>query len=205
MDRTSLTLVVVAVAAALGLYLALASPTPTPTNQELEAPLPAAAPAEPAAPAASVPAASETRQLAQSAHENPTAPPTPSVAVRGDDTLLPLRAGPLDELKHAFETEPRASAARDLELRVEAELKKPDLPEGLYRSVLCRSSVCRIQMRWRPERLNAYNVALVRMLHIFGMGVGIDPALPDTDNEVDIDVYMRRATAPAASQPSGPG
>jgi hypothetical protein len=198
MDRTSLTLLVVAVAAALGLYMALAAPTPA--NEPLAAPPPAGAPAEPATPAAPVAAEAETRRPTQATPEDP-ALPSPAAAIRTDEVMLPVRAGPLEELKHAFETEPRASAARELELRVEAELTKPDIPAGMYRSVLCRSTVCRIQMRWRPERLNAYNVALVRMLHIFGMGVGTDPGPPDKDGEVDIDVYMKRVAVPAASQP----
>ena len=40
--------------------------------------------------------------------------------------------------------------------------------------------------------MNAYNVALVRLMHVFGMGVGVDPAEPDADGALDNDVYMRR-------------
>jgi hypothetical protein len=183
----------VAVVAALGLYMAL-TPTPAPSDEQVAVPPTAAAPPALAAPAAPEPASAQVPHPEPGADEEHAAPPT--AAIGTEAVMLPVRAGPLDELKHAFETEPRASTARDLELRVEAELKKPDIPAGLFRSVLCRSSVCRIQMRWRPERVAGYNIALVRMLHIFGMGVGADPAAPDKDNEVELDMYMKRAPEP---------
>jgi hypothetical protein len=201
------TLSIVALAAALGLYLALLPPAvnehPVATSATRSDPATQASPTEAAG------ATQPSHSPAEPPKQVPPQPPptaAPGATKVEAPALHPVAAGPLDELKHMFETQPRESAAPDLERRIEAEFRQPDMPAGLLQSVLCRSSVCRLKLRWSPERHYAYNGALFRLLHIFGQGVGVDPEALDRNGELPIDVYMRRhvepPTRPTAATPT---
>ena len=207
MNRNVVLAAVVALGAVLSLYMALSRPEPAPQPQATApaamepepapAPAPTPTPVPPPPPAA---APQPTPPPPAAAENDPT--PTPT------ETKPPVRTGPLDDLKREYQTEPRASAAHDLEQYIESEFKKPHIPQGLFKSALCRTDVCKVQVHWQPDRNVGYGLALMPLLTTFELSVGVDPDTPDKNGAVEIDVYLKkravpitRNLAPPAEQP----
>jgi hypothetical protein len=168
-------------------------------------------PAEPSAPAALEPQrdpqpaaeatqrpASDTKQQAEP--EDPATPAAPSQAPSdpeqaADSTPLPppQRSGPIAELKHAFETEPRDSAAQVTESRIQNEFIKGDIAPGMLRSVLCRESVCKVEVLWTPQRAESFMAAFTRLSADFQPDIALDPhQAADAPQELQVDVYLPR-------------
>jgi hypothetical protein len=108
--------------------------------------------AEPVAPA-TAPAAAETR---------------PEVPAMGDQHLLVMEGmfsqpqGPLEAYRHSYQTEPRDSAASDAEARVRAAFEPEQASSQLLRSVLCRRTICRLELSWRATEMGSYVAAMRR-------------------------------------------
>ncbi|MET0384549.1 MAG: hypothetical protein ABW321_01255, partial [Polyangiales bacterium] len=102
-----------------------------------------AAPQPPAAPAAQAPA-NQVRPMAPATE--PFAEPH----------------GPIEDYRAQFAAEPRDSAASDVEKTVR-DAFQPELDTSLFRNVLCRQSLCRVEMRWSPGAIGAYVAAMGRM------------------------------------------
>jgi hypothetical protein len=143
----------------------------TPENTRDNKPETTAAPASPSqAPAAPQP-------------EEPTLPP-------------PEASGPIAELKQAFEKEPRDSAARLPESRIESEFIRSDITPGLLKSVLCRKSVCKVEVLWTPERASAFMYAFTRLSADFEPNIALDPqGRAEGQQELQVDVYLPRSGA----------
>jgi hypothetical protein len=126
------------------------------------------------------------------------APPSqaPSAPQQPEDLAAvppPQASGPIAELKQAFEKEPRDSAAQLPESRIESEFKKSDIAPGLLKSVLCRKSVCRVEVLWAPERAIAFMSAFTRLSADFEPDIALDPHGPaDARQQLQVDVYLPR-------------
>jgi hypothetical protein len=126
----------------------------------------------------------------------PSAPSTQSAQT----VQPPQRSGPVDKLKHAFETEPRDSNAQKTESTVAAVFQHPDVPAALFKSVLCRQSVCRVAVNWSPDRVMGYMAAAMRLFTDFGPEIGFDPVGEvDAENRQEVHFYVARRDASAAS------
>lgn len=176
-------------------------PTPAP------APIaPAAAP--PSAPAAAAPPPANPGEAKpapanpQPATAQPAAPEqAPTPAPNGLEA--PQRSGPVDEYKQLFASEPRASTANDMESRIEGPFRRPEVLPGLFKSVMCRTTICRIETRWSQDRAAGFLAALMRVVTdrsaeqgVMNQGVAISPegeAGPDGSRV--IDVYLKRLPA----------
>jgi type IV secretory pathway VirB10-like protein len=155
-----------------------AEPTPAPATPLARAPLPPTAAPTPTQPVPA-PALPATRKREE---EAPVAPSPP-----------PRAEGPIAELKQAFETEPRDSAAADVESTVQRDMRELGLTPSLFTSVLCRATVCRIQLRWQAQRSLQYAMLMTRFVDEFQGHPGIDPvAAADAEGTVPLDVYWRR-------------
>jgi hypothetical protein len=116
------------------------------------------------------------------------------------DTQAPVTAsppprpeGPIAELKQAFETEPRDSAAADVESAVQRAVRELGLTPSLFTSVLCRATVCRLQLRWQPERATQYAMLMTRFVDEFQGHPAVEPgASADPEGTLPLDVYWRR-------------
>ncbi|HKU41908.1 MAG TPA: hypothetical protein VJR89_27310 [Polyangiales bacterium] len=142
---------------------------------------------------------------------NTEASPNPSgesQASSGVPIPAPVRSGPVDELKRAFESEPRASTGARIEAAIEAQFRRADIPAGLLESVMCRTTVCRVETRWSPERAEGFMGAFMRLMQPEGTASLFDEKLaisPEADVGPDrsqaIDVYLKRAAASAPPVP----
>ena len=169
------------------------TPTPPPATA---APAPSEQPTAPSEPAPATPAQAADPASAQA----------PAEEVQ-ETIPAPTLIGPVDELKKSFENEPRASGSRALEASIEATFRRPEVPAGLLKSVLCRTTVCRIETRWSPERGQGFLSAAMNLVANpggeptpFDPNLGISPeGEPDADGTRAIDVYLKRSAPPNAA------
>jgi hypothetical protein len=174
-----------------------AAPTP-PTSPEPHEPHephePTEEPHEPAEPPANAPSAEPAPP--------PQAPPAEQAAPTAADQIpAPERTGPVEELKAAFESEPRDSNATEAESAIQAAFRRPEVPSGLVKSVLCRTSVCKVETRWTPAGAAGFMGAFMNLVaspegasnRMFGPEIAVAPeGAPDTNGERSIDVYLKR-------------
>lgn len=159
-------------------------PAPSPSTREPEPQPPAPPSADPAT---------------QAQREEPA--PNPRSALPAPD-----RSGPVDELKQAFASEPRASASVSVESKIASQFKRPEVHTDLVKSILCRTSVCRIETRWSPENAEGFMSALMHLVTEPADPGGFDPQLgispegePGPSGSRAIDVYVKRTAAPPAA------
>ncbi|MET0388950.1 MAG: hypothetical protein ABW321_23455 [Polyangiales bacterium] len=152
---------------------------------EAPRPVPHAAPSAPQAPANQAPdqqqAAAPQKAPARAEHSTDEPPP-------------PQLEGPVAEMKQRFESEPRQSSASQVESLIQKEFAKSYTPPGLLKSVQCRSTVCRIEVRWRPDRAEGYMGALMYSYTQLELQTLATEPLgePDADGSRRVDVYMGR-------------
>jgi hypothetical protein len=114
-----------------------------------------------------------------------TAPPPPKP---------PGMAGPIDVLKHAYETQARdALWATDTEKRIGAMFGTKDVPAEMLTGASCRTAVCRIELRWTAADAQAFLGVHEHLSREFGE-IGMQPIAP-ADDESDqhrVDLYLAR-------------
>jgi hypothetical protein len=106
--------------------------------------------------------------------------------------------GPVAERRQRFETEPRDSAAATVESFVRAAFAHPDGAPTLFKSVLCRETICKLELRWSADRVGPYVAGITRAMVQFDRQVAASPVGPaDADNVRRIEVYLKRAASAA--------
>lgn len=162
------------------------------------------------------PVAQKALELAapESAQERPAAPPTSATPTptqapeEGNEPPripVPTATGPIASLKHAFESEPRDSAAHAPEARIEGEFKKSDIDPGLLKSAQCRESVCRVEVNWSPARAQSFMAAFTRLSADFEPDIAFDPqATSEGKQETQVDVYLPRRREGTEAKPAQP-
>jgi len=144
--------------------------------------------------------ADEATSPAPAAPQPPAAAPPPSStppaaqnAPEDQVELFDEVRGPLEELKRRFEHEPRDSAASDAESTIRAAFEPEQAHEQLLRSVLCRSTICRIELRWSSAKLGAYVAAMGRMSVRFAPEFASTVAAPAAvDPNRSVELYVER-------------
>lgn len=136
-------------------------------------------------------------------------PATPLMAAVTIDSVLPEPAeepnplvqqrGPVAERKLTFETEPRDSAAVEVEASIRAAFAQPDSSPELVRSVLCRASVCKVEIYWSQDRMDAYIAGVSRAAASFDGEIAISPAELRSDRVRPVEVYLKRRSPSAAN------
>jgi hypothetical protein len=186
------------------LWLVTAWPTADDDRAEPSEPDPEPPPA--AAPAAPEPAA----QLAppvigtpvKAPEPAPPPPPEPAPAPPPENKIQPRvpsedmfakDQGPVAEYKALYDKEPRDSAAHQYENRISGSFWPGDGAPDLFKSVICRTTICKIELRWKPDRIGPYVAGLTRAAVHFKDQVAVASAAPVADDkERVIDVYIKR-------------
>lgn len=160
-------------------------PAPPPPAPSAYAPPPAAAPEEPSA---------------EAPPETPPPPPAAEPALSAEaqaDQLFIRENGPLAEYKAQFAHEPRDSAANDAELFVRGAFEAKDGPRPVFRAVLCRETICKIETRIAVDSLGAYVAAMTRMVHgEFDSKLATERTSLVEGGEVAVTVYAKRPSEP---------
>ena len=180
------------------LWVALAWPTAGVDERvdvQVEAPTPEPAPQPTSAPAqepvvkAPAPAAAAQPQAAP----EPVSPPEP-VLPPGVEPPLSREQGPVAEYKALFESEPRASSAIEVESSVKDAFVQPGMPVGMLKSVMCRQTVCKAQLKldWSSGNLGSYVAGVTRLMSNFTSPVAMSPqGTIDGDGVRSLDLYLK--------------
>lgn len=132
--------------------LVLGSPVPQPSVLP-----PTAAPA----PTVSVSKAAGNEPVVEAVPEPPA--PDPEAPRAEPKDLIEGDQGPVAEYRRTHESERRDSAATDVERHIRAAFPESDHAPDLFKSVLCRETVCKVEIRWAADRVQPYVAALKRI------------------------------------------
>lgn len=204
MSRNTLAVLMVIVAGA-ALWLIMAWPSaPAPEARRIESPeagAQAVAPSPPPMAAASAQAGSEAAPTPTPTSAPPTAPaaPPPVAPSRELPELIQGDQGPVAEYRRIFRSEPRSSSAGELEDQIRSAFPAADGAPDMFKSVLCRATICRIEMRWSQDRRRAWMIGLSRLGREPYENAGFQTPLAlspiDAPNKAGtrlVEVYMKR-------------
>jgi hypothetical protein len=129
---------------------------------------------------------------APEAEPEPESPESPEAEA---DKIFSRENGPLAEYKAQFEKEPRDSGASEVEQVVRSAFNPGDSPTPVFRSVLCRETICRIETRFSAETLGGYVAAMTRLVHgKFDSKLASERTSLAQAGEVSVTVYAKRPT-----------
>ena len=173
-----------------------------------EQPTPAQAPIDAPAP---IPTPEETTAAPRAEPEPPGAEPTPApeapparqripgdqAAAAADAQARPETIGPVEELKTAYQSDPRDPEAGAMEERIRGHLKQVEIPEGLVRRVSCVKSACKLEVNWTSDHRHGYMIAMMSLISHVSQQVAAEPVGDDDGQAVHpVDVYVSRVVPP---------
>jgi hypothetical protein len=177
-------------------WLAVSSPeSPSDDEEFAAAESGAAAPVQAAAePTPAEPPAAAT-EGAEPGHVPPpptaASTPAPDRAKPVVNALLPQRQGPVAELSKTFASESRGEGSAPEEARVKEAFVDPQIAKALLHSAECRRSVCRLELRWSPERDPGYVLGLTKAVGNFSAPLGVEePGPADAQGQRPLVVYF---------------
>lgn len=175
-------------------WLAVSSPESPPEAEDFAA---AGAPSLPSAPEPAQAPTVQQQPTANEAAAPPSEPAADTPAAQPDrpkptvGAALPQRQGPVDELSKTFASESRGEGSAPEEARVKEAFVDPQIAKALLRSVECRRSVCRLELRWSPERDPGYVLGLTKAVGSFSAPLGIEePGPADPEGQRPLVVYF---------------
>jgi type IV secretory pathway VirB10-like protein len=139
-----------------------------------------------------------TAQPPEALAQAPAAPPEASEdsAEAQADKVFIRENGPLADYKAQFNSEPRDSAANEAEQLVRSAFNPKDGARPVFRSVLCRETICKIETRLSTETLGAYVAAMARVIHAqFDHQLATERTSLTEAGEVSVTVYAKRPAA----------
>lgn len=174
-----------------------------------EPPPPAAEPPPRPAPApAPVPAIPEPE-----APEPAPAPPAPQTAVakrvpEPTDSIIPIppdTRGFVDALEGRFNEDPRDSGATEVETWLRKLFQGPRMPAGMLKSVLCRQTVCKLEIQWIPPYDPVYRHVMAQLIGDNAKFLATRAGPPDDRGAIQVEAFWIRAAAKAQDDdPTGP-
>lgn len=193
------------------LWIVTAWPTPEDDRPDpLEPEAPPEQPVQQPAAALAAPSIGTPPQQPQPVAEQPAPQPVPMREPHAPaDDMFAKDQGPVAEYKQLYESEPRDSAANETEAAIRAAFVASDGSPDLFKSVLCRQMLCKLDLRWSNDRKGAYVAGITRAVAGgFSPSVAVTPGGPLGDDNVrPIEVYIKRKPVsntelPAPAQPS---
>jgi hypothetical protein len=122
----------------------------------------------------------------------------PDEQIKGDQ-------GPVAEYRALYQSEPRDSEAPAVESMIRAAFPASDGAPDLIKSISCRETICKIEMRWSMERLRPYIAGITRSQAGFKRPLAVSPVGPKDSNGVrSIEVYLKRKPPGAAGEVEPP-
>jgi type IV secretory pathway VirB10-like protein len=151
-----------------------ASPAPPAADKSLpEAPVPSKPAAAPAPPAKQAPESEQPEPVGSN---------------------LPQQQGPVDELARRFAGESRGHDSQHAEANARKAFTDPTIPPDMLRTIECRRSVCRAELRWSEQSNNGYVLGLTRAVGSYSAALGIaQPGEPEADGRRSVVTYWSLA------------
>jgi hypothetical protein len=151
-------------------------------------PTPAGSGAAPAPPSAAAPTA-----VAPPAVAPPTEKPSASAETPASAFPPPRTEGLVDEYKASYVREARDSAAQQAESAVQTAFRTGDVPPGLFKSVLCHQTICKVEVHWSAQRELGYMGAMMRVVGSVGQKIAVESlGAPDANGNSELNVYVVR-------------
>ncbi|HET8937678.1 MAG TPA: hypothetical protein VFN67_29745 [Polyangiales bacterium] len=137
-----------------------------------------------------------------------SAPPQAPLGPPGD--MLAGQRGPVEEYQALYDRQARDSAATEVEGAIGAAFKHSTRPDLLH-SASCHESVCKVLIRWSPDRTRDY----LQSMRWLALGTPWPPGQPGFDSQIAytgasendkdggrlVEVYLKRMP-PAAAKPA---
>jgi hypothetical protein len=125
------------------------------------------------------------------------APPPPAPAIEEPvPDMFAEDQGPLAEYKQKYESEPRDSGAGAVESMIRASFAHPDGAPSLFKSVLCRQTICKLELNWAQDRMGAYVAGMTRAVVQMDPQIAVAKAAvadrASGSGEREIEVYVKR-------------
>jgi hypothetical protein len=141
----------------------------------------------------------------------PAAPTGPAPWPQGD--LLAGSKGPVDEWQALYDRQARDSASTDIETNIRQNFTRSSRPDLLH-SVSCREGVCKMLIRWAPDRAQDY----IKSMRWLALGTAWPPGQPGFESQVAyrgasendkdgnrlVEIYLKRRSPTASRNPSHP-
>ena len=112
------------------------------------------------------------------------------------DAPLPKAQGPVNELKAAFDSEPRdALWAKDAEAKIAGVFSGEDMPDTLLDKSACQKTVCRVDVTWSQENAAPYLDAVEELHRAFAADFAVAPQAPadkEGEDALAVHVYVMR-------------
>jgi hypothetical protein len=103
--------------------------------------------------------------------------------------------GPAKELREKFESESRDTTASETERQLKEAFEGAQGETDLFKTVECRRTVCRVQLRWSSLRVAPYLAAIKRAQPLFQPPMAASATAPeDSDGIQPLDVYLKRTS-----------
>jgi hypothetical protein len=111
-----------------------------------------------------------------------------------EEPEAPTASGPVNVLRQAFEKQPRdALWAGDTEHKLRSLFGTADVPAELLSDAACRSSVCRVDVKWTPQHATAYVGIYEASTRLSGAELGIEPVgEADEHGAQRVQLYVTR-------------
>jgi hypothetical protein len=114
---------------------------------------------------------------------------------RGFSDQIKTDKGPVAEYRALYESEPRDYAAGQVESVLRDSFAKSDTAGDLIKSISCRETICRVEMRWTADRLRPYIAGIQRAEQSvrFKLPFALSPVSPPDGKGIRlVEVYLKR-------------
>jgi hypothetical protein len=195
-QRRGLWITVVVAIAVLSWWLALVRPAREDETLAAQTDVPPAPVAPPPAPARP-PSAPEPEPPSELEPE--PEPPPVAAAVRAPeptDSIEPIppdTRGFIEALESRFENDPRDSGATEVETQLRRMFRGPRMPASLLKAVLCRESVCKLDVSWHPLHDPMYRHVMAQLTGDNAKFVATRAGPVDDRGAIPVEVYWLRA------------
>ena len=135
------------------------------------------------APDAAVAAADQAEPADDEAASEPAAAP----ASKDQSDFLPGERGPVDDYQALYDRSARDAAAHEIESSIKTAFSKSSRPDLLHSSS-CREHVCKVLIRWSPDRMRDY-VASMRGL---ALGMAWPPGQAGFESQIAITTASQK-------------
>lgn len=106
----------------------------------------------------------------------------------------PVKSGPLEELKRAFNRESADAGSRDTEQQIRTLFGAEYIPVEMLRSINCRKTVCKVSVYWTKDNPLSYMALAIKVgdqqSHIIAIESGPEP---DHKGRLPVEFHVLRS------------
>jgi hypothetical protein len=106
----------------------------------------------------------------------------------------PVKTGPLEELKRAYNTESADARSRDIEQQIRTLFGAEYIPVEMLRSISCRKTVCKVSVYWTKDNPLSYMALAIKVGYQQSQIIAIESrSEPDREGRLPVEFYVLRS------------